>query len=97
MDIIIRNISDLYTFDQERRRERGVDLRIVDGEIREIGHGVSLKGADRVLSGEGKLALPGLINTHHHFYQNVTRNVPLMQKGGLLRWLLFSYGAWSEL
>ena len=41
MDIIIRNISDLYTFDQERRRERGVDLRIVDGEIREIGHGVS--------------------------------------------------------
>lgn len=95
MKTIIKNISDLYTFDPQRRHLQGVDLCIEGTQIAEIGPGLSEEGADRVLDGAGKLALPGLINTHHHFYQNVTRNVPIMQKGGLLRWLLFSYGAWS--
>ena len=51
----------------------------------------------KVIDGTGKLALPGFINTHHHFYQNITRNIPIMQKGNLLGWLLYSYGAWENM
>jgi len=74
-----------------------VDILIEGNRIAAIGVGLPLDGTERVIDGTGKLALPGLINTHHHFYQNITRNVPVMQKGDLLRWLLFSYGIWADL
>ena len=97
MRTIIKNLSDLYTFDQAMRHLQDVDLVMEDNRITKIGKDVIPSDGDRVISGVGKLGIPGLINTHHHFYQNITRNVPIMQKGGLLRWLLFSYGAWADL
>ena len=53
----------------------------------------------KVIDGTGKLALPGFINTHHHFYQNITRNIPIMQKGnlfGLASLLIRSMGKYGR-
>lgn len=97
MRTLIRGISDLYTFQERKTHLHDVDILIEGNRIAAVGIGLPADGVERVIDGAGKLALPGLINTHHHFYQNVTRNVPVMQKGDLLRWLLLSYGIWADL
>ena len=97
MKTLIKTISDLYTFDDADTHITGADVLIEDGKFAAVGKDLSCEGVGRVISGEGMTALPGLINTHHHFYQNITRNVPLLHRGGLLRWLLFSYGAWANI
>lgn len=93
--ILINNIGYLYTLTNSCPL-LDVDIYIEENIITEIGKNLNYS-ADRIIDGRGKIALPGLINTHHHFFQNVTRNIPIMQKGGLLRWLLFSYGLWNGL
>lgn len=50
--------------------------------------------ADRVIDGTGKVALPGLVNTHHHFFQTLTRNVPIAQEAELFEWLVRHYPIW---
>ncbi|ATW24605.1 amidohydrolase family protein [Candidatus Formimonas warabiya] len=96
-NILIKNADHIYPFDAKKTYLHNTDIYIENNRIAAIGKNLLLNQSDKVIDGAGKLALPGLINTHHHFYQNVTRNVPITQKGGLLRWLLFSYGAWADI
>lgn len=96
MRILIKNAYRVYTFDDsEHEYEKGYVY--IDGNvITEVGSGsTDHLTADEVLDAGGKIVLPGLINVHHHFYQNVTRNIPLVQKCGLLEWLLYLYGIWA--
>jgi cytosine/adenosine deaminase-related metal-dependent hydrolase len=54
-------------------------------------------GADEVIDARGKVVIPGLINTHHHFFQSVTRAVPSGQREWSLGWLRAMYPLWQEL
>jgi cytosine/adenosine deaminase-related metal-dependent hydrolase len=51
--------------------------------------------ADRVIDASGKLVLPGLVNTHHHFFQVLTRNLPIGQNDRLFDWLVKHYPIWE--
>lgn len=50
---------------------------------------------DEVIDASGMLALPGLVNTHHHFFQVLTRNLPVAQEARLFDWLVRHYDVWT--
>lgn len=94
--LLIRNIRMLVTMNDERQRLTGVSMYIEDGVIREIGAGLVCE-ADRVIDGRDFWVFPGLINTHHHMYQTLTRNLPAVQDAELFDWLRCLYPIWSRL
>jgi 8-oxoguanine deaminase len=53
--------------------------------------------ADEVVDARGLVLLPGLVCTHHHFYQTLTRNLPAAQDAGLFDWLAAHYPIWARL
>ena len=75
--LLIRNIDTLVTMDDQRREISCGGLYIRDGFIEMVGLSDEMPdSADEVLDLDGHVVLPGLINTHHHFYQTLTRVVP---------------------
>jgi len=73
-------------------------LYAVDGFIERVGSTADLPDtADEVVDLSGHVVLPGLINTHHHFYQTLTRAVPGAQDVGLFEWLRTLYPIWARL
>jgi cytosine/adenosine deaminase-related metal-dependent hydrolase len=66
--------------------------------IEAVGPTVSLPAtADEVIDARGHVVLPGLVNTHHHFYQTLTRVVPAAQDAELFGWLKTLYPIWARL
>jgi cytosine/adenosine deaminase-related metal-dependent hydrolase len=55
----------------------------------------SPEAVDDVVNAEGMLVLPGLVNTHHHFFQSLTRNLPMAQEARLFDWLVRHYDVWA--
>lgn len=55
------------------------------------------ENAARVIEATGKVVLPGLVNTHHHFFQALTRNLPASQMAPLFQWLLDHYRVWDHI
>lgn len=73
-------------------------LFVVNGFIEQVGPTADLPDtADEVVDLSGHVVLPGLINTHHHFYQTLTRAVPGAQNVGLFDWLRTLYPIWARL
>jgi 8-oxoguanine deaminase len=73
-------------------------LLIRDNVIEQVGPTSELPtGADRVIDARGMIILPGLVNTHHHLYQTLTRAVPAAQDATLFRWLKTLYPIWAGL
>jgi cytosine/adenosine deaminase-related metal-dependent hydrolase len=73
-------------------------LFIRDGFIEQVGHTAELpQSADEILDLSGYVVLPGLINTHHHFYQTLTRAVPAAQNANLFNWLKTLYPIWARM
>jgi len=84
--------------DDHRREIPGGGLFIRDGFIEHIGITDDLPGnADDILDLTGHIVLPGLINTHHHFYQTLTRVVPAAQNANLFNWLKILYPIWGRM
>ena len=78
--ILIKNATLLVTMDGHRREIRDGGLFARNGFIEQIGILQDLpETADQVLDLSGHIVLPGLVNTHHHFYQTLTRAVPAAQ------------------
>ena len=73
----------------------GADIRIKDGVIAEIGTGLTAGDAE-VLNVSGCVVTPGLVNTHHHLFQTLTRAVPSAQDALLFGWLKALYPIWSR-
>lgn len=76
----------------------GYDLEIRDGLIRgATPHGsVAAPPQDvRVIDCSKHVVIPGMVNTHHHFYQTLTRNVPAVQNAKLFDWLKYLYEIWK--
>ncbi len=96
--LLVRNAEILVTMDDDRKEIRGGGLYIRDGLIEKVGETASLlDAADEILDLTGHLVLPGLINTHHHFYQTLTRVVPSAQNVNLFNWLKTLYPIWGRM
>src|SRR5208282_678046 len=84
--------------DDRRREIPGGGLFIRDGFIEQVGPGNQLPAtADEVVDLSGHVVLPGLINTHHHLFQTLTRCTPGAQDRPLFSWLRTHYPIWSHL
>ena len=94
-DVLIKGADVLITMDDARREIIGADLRLRGGMIAEIGQNLSDEGAKTVLA-QGCVVTPGLINTHHHLYQSLTRAVPGGQDALLFGWLQTLYPIWAK-
>ncbi len=96
--LLVRNATTIVTMDDQRREIPGGGLFIKDGWIEQIGTSSELpQTADRVLDLQGHIVLPGLVNTHHHFYQTLTRAIPAAQNANLFNWLKTLYPIWARL
>lgn len=96
--LLIRNADILVTMDSHRREIADGGFLIRDGFIEQIGPTESLPdSADEILDLRGHIILPGLINTHHHFYQTLTRVVPQAQDANLFNWLKTLYPIWARM
>ncbi len=54
-------------------------------------------GPVQIIDGRNRIVIPGLVNTHHHLYQSLTRCMPAVQNGTLFEWLTALYPRWREL
>jgi cytosine/adenosine deaminase-related metal-dependent hydrolase len=96
--LLLKNADVLVTMDQERRELRDGALFARDGVIEQVGAADDLpKTADVVLDLRGHVVIPGLVNTHHHLYQNLTRVVPGAQDALLFDWLRTLYPIWGRM
>ena len=82
--------------DQERNRLKGYSLLIKDNRVDKIAQEIEFT-ADQVIDGADYFLYPGLINTHHHFYQTLTRNIAQVQNVELFNWLKYLYPIWARL
>ncbi len=96
--LLIKHAHLLATMDDHRREIPDGGLFIRDGFIEKVGPTHTLpEKADEVLNATGYLILPGLINTHHHFYQTLTRAIPEAQDANLFNWLTTLYPIWARM
>jgi 8-oxoguanine deaminase len=96
--LLIVHADVLVSMDDHRREIPDGGLFIRDGWIEQVGTTSELpSSADEILDLRGHILLPGLINTHHHFYQTLTRSVPAAQNANLFNWLKTLYPIWARL
>ncbi len=95
--ILLEHIDTLATFDGERSRLQNAWILVRDRAIEAIGtHAVQPPQADERVDLSGCVVLPGLINTHHHLFQCMLRNLPPLQDITLFPWLYNMYLLMSE-
>ncbi|MBM4465365.1 MAG: 8-oxoguanine deaminase [Chloroflexi bacterium] len=96
--LLVKNATLLVTMDEGRRRIEGGGLFVRDNVIEAVGPTEELpQAADRVIVASGMIVLPGLVNTHHHLYQTLTRALPAVQDVELFDWLRTLYPLWAQL
>ncbi len=94
--LLVKNAAVLVTMDAERRELVNGGLFIRDNVIEQVGTTDDLpQTADELLDLNGHIILPGLINTHHHLYQTLTRVIA--QDADLFTWLKTLYPIWANL
>jgi 8-oxoguanine deaminase len=95
---LVKNARLLASMDGTRREIENGGLFIENGFIKQVGKTDDLPQiADEVLDLKDHLVLPGLVNTHHHFYQTLTRAVPAAQDANLFNWLKTLYPIWARM
>ncbi len=96
--LLVRHAEIIVTMDDHRREIADGGLFIRDGFIEQVGPTAELpQTADELLDLSGHILLPGLVNTHHHFYQTLTRAVPEAQNANLFHWLKTLYPIWARM
>jgi 8-oxoguanine deaminase len=96
--LLVKNASILVSMDDLQREIPGGGIFVRDGVIAQVGRISELPTeADEVLDLSGHILLPGLVNTHHHFYQTLTRVVGAAQDANLFNWLKTLYPIWAHL
>ena len=98
---LIHHADCLVTMDADRREITDGALLIRDNVIMWVGASDQLPaeadGAERRINARGKIILPGFVNTHHHYFQTLTRVLPGAQNAVLFDWLKTLYPIWAEL
>ncbi len=96
--LLIQNAAQIVSMDDADTVWEDGAIYVVDQAIQQIGPTQALpQQADVVIDARGMLIMPGLVNTHHHFYQTLTRNVPGPQDCILFDWLRTLYPIWARL
>lgn len=96
--LLVRHADVLVTMDAQRREIPDGGIFVRDGFIEQVAPSSELPiTADEILDMTGQVVLPGLINTHHHFYQTLTRAVSAAQDANLFNWLKTLYPIWGRL
>ena len=96
--LLIKDAALLVTHDAQRREIPGGGLFAIDGVIQAVGLTSELPGtADEVLDARGQIIIPGLVNTHHHMYQTLTRALRPAQDCTLFGWLQTLYPVWARI
>ncbi|MFN2195439.1 MAG: 8-oxoguanine deaminase [Anaerolineales bacterium] len=96
--LLVKNATVVVTMDDHHREIPGGGLFVRDGFIELVGPTQELpQEADEILDLHDHIVLPGLINTHHHFYQTLTRVVPAAQDANLFNWLKTLYPIWARM
>lgn len=96
--LLLKHATVLATMDGRRREIPDGGLFVRDQAIVQAGPTAELPAqADRVIEARGMVVLPGLVNTHHHLYQTLTRAIPAAQDAVLFDWLKTLYPLWARL
>ena len=97
-DLLVRGADLVATVDDERREIVGGWVAVTDGLVSALGGPAdTMPAADRTLDASNCLVTPGLVNTHHHIYQNLTRSYRAANEGSLFTWLTTLYPQWARL
>ena len=96
--LLIRNAHTIATQNDAGDELHNASILLQDGLIASIGPAHEMpETADEVIDARGHLVVPGLVNTHHHMYQSLTRAVPAVQNAELFGWLRGLYPIWAGL
>ncbi len=96
--LLIQNATCIATMDDASTELRDASILVRDNLIEAVGPASDLPDtADEVIDARGHVVVPGLINTHHHMYQSLTRAIPLVQNAELFGWLRGLYPIWAGL
>ena len=101
--LLIKNADLLCTMEASESAPFGAEISdsglfARNGVIEQVGKTISLPGtADQIIDMRGHVVVPGMVNTHHHMFQNLTRAVPAAQNAPLFGWLQTLYPIWSRI
>ncbi len=100
--LLVKNIDVLATMDAARREIPDGAIFVEDNVIQRVGTTAELTAdptlhPDRTIDARGTVVIPGLINTHHHLYQTLTRTIGTGEGKILFDWLKFLYPIWAEM
>lgn len=96
--LLIRDADVVVTMDDMRRELARASVLVRGPAIEAIGPAAALAAdADAVIDARGHVVIPGLVNTHHHMFQSLTRAVPEAQNAELFGWLRTLYPIWARL
>jgi cytosine/adenosine deaminase-related metal-dependent hydrolase len=93
-EILLKNADVVVTMNHSRSEIAHCDVLIKDGVIVDVGRQLVTGG--QVMDVSGCIVTPGLVNTHHHLYQTLTRAVPGGQNALLFGWLQTLYPIWAR-
>lgn len=93
-DVVVEHLDALVTMDEQQTELGDAWVAVSAGVIVGLGSGRPPE-ARRHLAGTGLVALPGLVNTHHHFFQTLTRALPEAQDLRVIEWLAVNYPIWT--
>ena len=93
---VIKNADLIISMDDARRVLNNYDILVSDGQIQKVEKNIRLNGLEKVIDAAGCLVTPGLVNTHHHLFQSLTKAVPGGQNALLFGWLKTLYPIWSR-
>ena len=98
MSLLLKNADVVVTMDAARRELRGGWVHLVDGAIAALGDAAEAPPPAREsIDLAGHVLMPGLVNTHHHMFQSLTRALPAAQDAELFDWLGALYPVWARL
>ncbi len=98
--ILLKNCFFVATMDDHMTEHRNVDIWIKDNRIHRMEPDIQLpeetRGKCEIIDCSRHVVIPGMVNTHHHLYQTLTRNLPTAQNAKLFDWLVTLYPIWAR-
>lgn len=94
--LLLKNCRYIATFDDENHEFVGYDILIDGNVIKNISPEIDPRN-EEIIDCSRHIAIPGLVNTHHHFFQILTRNLKGAQDLKLFDWLVYHYPIWKKI
>jgi cytosine/adenosine deaminase-related metal-dependent hydrolase len=96
--LLIHNAHTIATLNDAGDELRNASIYVRDNRIEDIGPAAELpQTADKVINAQHHVVIPGMVNTHHHMCQSLTRAIPAVQNAELFSWLTGLYPIWAGL